>query len=289
MLGKVVSINCDIFFVDTGETVLQAKLRKKVNFQNADVLVGDNVEIETGETFATIENVFSRKNKLLRPNVANIDNAAILITLSPPPDLMLVDKIIINCIHEEINPIVVVSKADVVDNGFVDRIITNYTQVCTVKVISSYSGEGLKDLAMLFTGKTTCLAGQSAVGKSSLINAFKPTLNIEVDQVSKRSGRGKHTTRKSHIIRLDENSYIIDSSGFSLFDLDFIQPQQLRLYYPDFAQYLNKCRFNACIHANEPQCVVREAANNGELSKERYERYLLLLKQLQINEKHKYS
>lgn len=288
VVGKVVQINCDLFFADVGERIIPAKIRKKINFHSDDVFVGDNVEIELSNDASTIEKVLPRRNRLLRPSVANVDNAAILISESPPPDLMLVDKVIINCFNENIVPLVAVSKADVIDGSFVDRMITNFSQVCHVEVISSVSGEGLIRLSELLKGKTTCLVGQSAVGKSSLINALNPGFGLDVGRVSLRSGRGTHTTRKSHILRLDENTYIIDSSGFSLFDVNFISSADLRLYYPEFGAYLNKCRFDACTHNEEPGCVIKKAASTGEISNERYLRYIELLRQIQIQEKKRY-
>ncbi len=262
---------------------------KKLRYNELDILVGDKVTFEvTGHNRGVIEQVLPRRNRLVRPEIANVDYALIVLANLPQPDLLLIDKIIVNCIVENIKPVLVVNKCDMDESSLFHEIVKQYKDVCQVLAVSALSGEGVDDIRQLIEGHTACFAGQSAVGKTSLLNALFPGLDKKVGSLSAKTQRGTHTTRHSQIFPIG-SGFVADTTGFSLLELNEVTSSNVMLFYDDFAKFADKCKYNMCTHAAEPQCAVKTAVQEGKLSKERYERYLRFFAQLQQAEKNKYD
>lgn len=280
--GKVVKVIASRFFVtaDNGKMYVCFARKKLKNF--GIILTGDYVEIvkEAGEF--VIEKVLPRRNSLIRPYVANVDAALIVIASVPEPDFLLVDKVIVNCIKEDIEPVLVINKEDLSD---VD--VSAYEKFLTVFKVSALTGVGIDGIKEYVKGKTVCLAGQSAVGKSSIINALLGVSLLKTDNISEKSGRGKHTTRVTELIDAGDY-YIMDTCGFSLLDPIDIHPHELRLYYEDFLPYAVNCRYNSCTHTVEPECAVRNEVRKN-IDEGRYIRYKALFDELDEIRRKKYE
>ncbi len=242
--------------------------------------MGDNVEIKKDEfsNNYVITKVLPRKNELIRPKVTNIDQLLIVVSPVPKPDLMLVDKLIINCFINNIEPILVINKSDITSSQQIKDLKEQFEQVVKkIIVVSALKQNNIQELKSVLQNKTSVFAGQSAVGKSSLLNAIDPQINQATNILSKKVERGKHTTRECTIFVLENNILIADTPGFSMLELNFKFPD-LPYYYPEFENY--KCKFNNCTHTTEVGCEVINAVNNGKINLERYNRYAQLLKQL---------
>lgn len=263
MKGKIIKAVGGVFTVIHNDKRCALYAPKKIRYNNGDVLVGDVVEFSLTESHkGIIDRVLPRFNKLTRPEVANIDVVLILIAVEPTPDFLLVDKIIINCFANNMTPVVVVNKSDISTPTFVDFINDRFADVCDVAVISATESNGIDNLHGYFEGNTVCLAGQSAVGKTSLMNSLLPSAKGKIGALSAKVSRGTHTTRHSEIYSL-LGGYIVDTSGFSLLELLDIDRQQLMLYYPEFEQFQGKCKYNMCTHTVEPDCAVKQYIADG--------------------------
>lgn len=246
---------------------------KKFRHNQSDVIVGDAVtfeDIKRGK--GVICDVLPRKNKLSRPEIANVDVCFIVLACEPEPDFYLADKVLINCFQQKIEPVIVVNKSDLSSN-LLQIARQNYESVTDVICVSAFD-ESVKVLRdYLNDGKVACFAGQSAVGKTSLLNALIPDFGGKVGNLSDKTGRGTHTTRQITLRKLSEG-FLADTCGFSLCDFTDIDSSDLRLYLDDFVTLSSACKFSSCTHTVEPDCAVRNAYNNGTIFKERYERYV---------------
>ena len=268
--------------------------KAKGSFRNDNMvpLPGDRVRCILSEgASAFIEEIFERRNELVRPRVANIDQAAIVVSVhKPKADLLLCDKLIVHCKHAEILPMLVLNKCDAADESAIQALIDEYKNACAYVCVSAATGDGLDHLKDHLKGKITCLAGQSAVGKSSILNALFPGLSLETGGLSKKTDRGRHTTRHTELLVMDDIAGMaVDTPGFSFLENANLAPEQLSLYYDDMRPYLDGCRFTSCLHDKEPQCGVKDAVNSGKMSEGRYQRYLTILKELQEKRLHEYD
>lgn len=234
-----------------------------------------------------ITKILKRKNELKRPKVANIDQLIIIVTANKPkPDLYLIDKLIVSCLIKDITPVIVINKIDVSNNNQVNLLINQYKNVVdTILSCSAITFENIDDVKNILKNKTSVFAGQSAVGKSSILNAISPLINQSTNKLSK-IGRGRHTTREIKIFVLEDNILIADTPGFSLLDLE-IDHTQLTQYYPEFQEF--KCKYSGCSHILEDGCKVIEAVDLGEINKERYLRYCKIYSELKVKWERKYD
>ena len=260
---------------------------KKLRYGDGEILVGDKVRFEVQKGKGVIERIYPRRNRMTRPEVANIDIAFILLTVAPAPDLLLADKILVNCFANKITPVIVVSKSDIADENFSQRIRNNYSSVCDVVTVSSLNGD-VSQLLGYIDGNTVCFAGQSAVGKTSLLNALVPDLNKKVGGLSLKTGRGRHTTRSSTIYSVGDG-FVVDTTGFSMLEVTDTVSSDLMLYYDDMMQLSPQCRYKMCTHTAEPDCAVKKAVEEGRFCLERYQRYLTLYNELAEKEKSRYK
>ncbi len=271
--GRVVKAVASRFGVECEKGVLTCFARKRLKLDGS-ICVGDRVKVtKDGDSFC-IDGVLPRKNFLVRPYVSNIDVCLIVIACEPAPDLLLVDKEIVNCLSRQIEPVIVLNKTDIADMD-----LSEYDKVAKIFKCSAAQQEGIAALAEYIEGKTACLAGQSAVGKSSIVNAIADSQLMQVGELAKKIKRGKHTTRHVELISLPNGTYIADTCGFSMLDCVEMEPAELRLYFDDLEEFRPQCRFNMCTHTDEPDCAVR-AHVGKEIGAGRYERYVALYNEL---------
>ncbi len=238
-------------------------------------VVGDYVDFvpARGEENGWIEAIGERKNVFVRPPVANITQMFIVLTCAPQPDYLLAERLLILCEMHDIRAVVLVNKADM-DEGFAASLRDSYEKAgLAALMVSAATGEGIEDLRQRLTAHTSAFAGQSGVGKSSLISRLFPERALEVGNISRRISRGRHTTRHVEMIYISEETRVFDTPGFSLLELPLMDAATLKDYYPQFYPYEGSCRFDGCTHRNEPGCAVRAAAENGEISRMRLELY----------------
>lgn len=263
-----------------GDNVFNCTGRGKLRL-DGNLFIGDYVEITTyGNYKGAIEKVLPRKNKLARPYIVNIDAIIICIAPIPKPDFLLVDKMLINCLKQNITPILCVNKIDLVDDVFLKNINDSYKDLAEIVYVSAYDGRGISELTNLIANKYLAMAGQSAVGKSSIINAIVGKQLLEIGELSRKTERGKHCTRHVEIYDIGYGIRLADTCGFSVLELGEFDPSELSTYYTDFDEYARECRFNMCNHINEPGCAVKKAVEDNKLSKDRYNRYLSMYNDL---------
>ncbi len=281
--GLVVKITASGYVLRAGDEKLKAIVRGKLRGQ--EIYVGDEVMFERGRA-NTIEAICPRRNVLTRPFVANVDAVLIVVAPVPAPDFVIVDKVVLNAYRVGIKPILVFNKVDLATKEDIDLTKDGYKDIDVV-FVSATQGTGLKDLKQLIQGKTVCLAGQSAVGKSSLLNALF-SLDVEVGEVSHKWGRGKNTTRFVEMFRLGD-SEIVDTCGFSVLELLDIEPDDLKFYYDEFLPLQEECKFRGCNHVSEPDCAVKRAVERGEINRNKYNRYKIIYEELKERRKKQYD
>lgn len=265
--------------------VYECKARGIFRNQRIKPLVGDNVSVDIldeQEKEGNITEIIPRKNALLRPAVANIDQALVIFAITKPdPDFKLLDRFLIRMEQQSLTSIICFNKQDIAleeEKDFIRRVY----EPCGYPVLflSAYREEGLEALKELLTGRTTALAGPSGVGKSTLINALSPYAGMETGSISKKIERGRHTTRHSEIIALGDETYIMDTPGFTSLHISEITKEELGGYYPEFKLYEPSCRFGGCAHISEPDCGVKTAVEQGKISRVRYGNYKVLYQEL---------
>jgi ribosome biogenesis GTPase len=275
----------DLFVLDTADGFIKCAARKtlKKNRQTKSkasaIVAGDFVYTTVLDGAEVISGVAERKNCLTRPRAANVDQIIAVVASVPKPDFFLIDKLIINAVLRNINVVLCLNKNDL-KNNLMESLKRQYKNAVDKIIVTSAADGDIGALAAVLKNKFSCLAGQSAVGKSSLVNAV---LGLEIQktgEVSYKNERGKNTTTRAEIIKLDNDSFLLDSPGFSMLDIHGVDPYELDLYYPEFLPLNGRCRYRRCTHTSEPDCMVREAAENGEISCERYERYRIMLDEL---------
>lgn len=248
-------------------------------------LVGDDVEMDVLDEekhLGNITELLPRHSELIRPAVANVDQALIIFAVaSPRPSFNLLDRFLIMMARQKMDCLICFNKLDMEEGQEAEKYIQIY-QDCGYRTmgISAMEGRGIQELKGLLAGKTTTLAGPSGVGKSTLINCLQSDIVMETGEVSEKIARGKHTTRHVELIALGENTYILDTPGFSSLELFSLDKEQLAGYYPEFAPYEKYCKFGGCSHVAEKECGVKDAAAEGSISKMRYENYCMLYKEL---------
>lgn len=280
MKGLIINKNANLFSVEFEEKTLLLSPSGKTRAKG--LFVGDWVEFDEA-----ITSVYPRKNILIRPPVANIDKMFIIIAPKPKPDFVLVDKILVYCHLNDIEPLIVVNKADICGEGFIDGVRDYYKDSYRILQVSAKENS-LDSLEKEIDG-VCVLAGQSAVGKSSLVNAIFGDKNfVTVGELSKKIERGKQTTRMVNLYKVKEGAYIADTAGFSLLDLAFtsnLDPRELSSYYPDFLEGRGGCKFRSCTHEGG-ECGVLENVKNSKISRARYENYLKILQELKLAKKY---
>lgn len=273
------------YYVSTPDGVYECKARGIFRKKDFSPLPGDRVclsIVDEQKRVGSIEEILPRESQLVRPAVANIDQVVIVCSAkSPNPDFMLLDKLLITAEHKNITSIICINKIDLDEDEKYHEIIemykeTNYRIILT----SSQTNSGFEEMKEVLKGKVTVFAGQSGVGKSTILNRIMNNTVMVTGEISSKIERGKHTTRHAELIELTKGGYIVDTPGFSSFELLGILHEELQLYYPEFSEYINKCKFTHCSHVSEPECAVKQALNAGLININRYQRYVELYNNL---------
>lgn len=291
MQGKIVKGIGGFYYVHCNDGVLyECKAKGIFRNQNIKPLVGDNVDIQILDkenNLGNINEILPRFNSLIRPAVANVDQTVIIFAgASPDPNFNLLDRFLVNMERYDVQSIICFNKTDLKEYEGYKEACSSYTKSgYKVLFISAIEGTGMKELKSLLTGKTTVFAGPSGVGKSSALNAIKPDAEAATGDLSAKIRRGKHTTRHSELIYIKEDTFIMDTPGFSSLMVDGIEACELKNYFPEMLPYTGKCRFNMCNHISEPECLVKEAVARGAISSVRYDNYCQIYKELKERRK----
>lgn len=280
MIARIIRIvSKEYTLMDEKGNRYDAILTGKVRMQMKPV-AGDMVEAVRSDNRWIIESILPRRNKLIRPAVANIDQAIIVMSVkSPDFSPALIDRLSVLIMSSGIEPMLVVTKCDLgIPDDFEER-IQEYERG-PMQVIRTAKGSLDPSLAGILEGKISVLTGQTGAGKSTLLNELEPSFHLATQETSKALGRGKHTTRHNELHPV-AGGLVADTPGFSSLDFSHIESHQLAEFVPDFLPYLGHCRFNDCIHQNEPGCAVKHAVEKGEIPQVRYENYLQILDMIQ--------
>ena len=292
MQGKIIRGIAGFYYVHVPETgVLECKAKGIFRKNKLKPLVGDFVKvsvIDEENKKGNIEDVLERKNELIRPAVANIDQALVIFAIKKPePNLNLLDRFLIMMEQKEIPCVLVFNKSDLATEEEKQDLSKVYENSgCKVLFVSAKQNQGIDEVREILSHKTSTVAGPSGVGKSSLINMLQSNVNMETGSISEKIERGKHTTRHTEFIPIGEDTFIMDTPGFSSLAVFDMEKEELEQYYPEFDEYRDSCRFNGCSHTHEPGCSVKEAIEEGEISKERYENYQLIYEELKNKKKY---
>lgn len=286
MQGKIIKGIAGFYYVHVeGQGIYECKAKGIFRKDHVKPLVGDNVKMEVldeKDMEGNILEILPRRSALIRPAVANVDQALIIFAIvKPNPNFNLLDRFLIRMERQNLPTIICFNKQDIASPEEKEALLKSY-ETCGYRVlfISALENEGTEQVRELLTGKTTTVAGPSGVGKSSLINRLAPAANMETGAISLKIERGRHTTRHSEIIALGEETYIVDTPGFTSLDISEITKEELGQYYPEFVQYEPYCKFSGCAHISEPSCGVKDAVAEGRISKVRYENYKVLYQEL---------
>lgn len=286
MTGKIIKGIAGFYYVHIdGKGVYECKARGIFRNRQIKPLVGDNVSVtilDEQEKEGNITEILPRRNELLRPAVANIDQALVIFAIvKPDPDFRLLDRFLIRMEQQKLPSIICFNKQDIASEEEKASLCKAY-ETCGYRVlfVSAHTKEGLEEVRCLLAGRTTALAGPSGVGKSTMINALAPEAGMETGSISRKIERGRHTTRHSEIIALGDNTYIMDTPGFTSLHIAEVMKEELSGYYPEFEKHEPYCRFRGCAHISEPDCGVKAAVEQGMVSRVRYENYKALYQEL---------
>ena len=286
MKGKIVKGIAGFYYVHVVESgVYECKAKGVFRKEKIKPLVGDNVEIEVlneDSKEGNIVRILPRKNELIRPAVANIDQALVVFAVAKPdPHFNLLDRFLVMMETKELPVVLCFNKSDIADDALIEKLRqvyepTGYPLIFT----SAREDDNIEEVRKVLKGKTTAIAGPSEVGKSSIINLLQPEANMETGTISRKIERGKHTTRHSELFPIDEESYIMDTPGFSSLYVNDFEKEELKYYFPEFAEYEGMCRFNGCDHVHEPGCAVKEAVEEKKIHEIRYQDYIEMYEEL---------
>jgi len=292
MQGKIIKGIAGFYYVYTEEYgVLECKAKGIFRKDNIKPLVGDNVEVELlseDELTGNITTILPRANQLIRPAVANIDQALVIFSIThPEPNLNLLDRFLLMMETQELPVIICFSKQDIASDeqqAQLQRIYENTGY--KLMFISAKEEQGVEAIMSVLKGRTTTVAGPSGVGKSTLINCICPEALMETGDISRKIERGKHTTRHSELFHVCKDTFIMDTPGFSSLGIFDLEKEELKDFYPEFTEIETDCRFRGCVHMEEPDCAVKAAVEQGRISNERYENYRLLYDELKNKKKY---
>ena len=292
MRGRIVRGIAGFYYVQAGSRIYECKAKGIFRKDKKKPLPGDYVKIDIldeGTRTANISTILPRTNELIRPAVANVDQALVIMAAaSPAPNLNLLDRFLVTMEKQKVHCCICFNKQDLVEEEEKVRLLDSYRNTgYRVLFTSARQGDGLEDLRQVLADKTTTVAGPSGVGKSSLINRLQTGISMETGEISVKIERGKHTTRHSELIYVSEGTYIVDTPGFSSIELYGMEKEELQEFFPEFVLWEPKCRFAGCAHIKEPDCGVKTALEQGEISRSRYENYCQLYEELKDRRKYR--
>lgn len=286
--GRVVRAHSNLYTVAHDDVELTCKPRGRFRIEGLRLAVGDLVRFSViSDAEGVIEDILPRRTFLVRPLVANVDQAVVVFTASTPPlDLLLVDRFLIVAERAGLTPALCLNKIDQIDPDDAERILQPYRRAGFPAVaVSAKRDMGLDDLRDVLREHISVFAGLSGVGKSSVVNALLPGSELQTGELSQRIGRGRHTTRNVQLLPLNGGGYVADTPGFTNLELSGLVREDVRELYPEFRGLASGCRFANCMHWREPACAVKDAYESGELDAGRYERYVAILEEVVASER----
>ena len=295
MQGKIVKGIAGFYYVDVaGAGIYECKAKGVFRKDKVKPLVGDDVELEVldeQEKTGNVTAILPRRNALIRPAVANVDQAMVIFAMkNPRPNFSLLDRFLLMMERQKVETVICLNKQDLADPEETEEIQKIYGD-CGYQVIATSIKEekGLEQVEAILRGKTTVVAGPSGVGKASLTNGIQGEVQMETGEISRKLKRGKHTTRHSQLIRVGDDTFLCDTPGFTSLYVEEMDKEELRHYFREFVPYEGQCRFQGCVHIHEPGCAVKEALEEGRISQRRYENYTELYEELKEKEKRRYG
>lgn len=293
MTGKIIKGIAGFYYVwCENDCLYECKAKGIFRKDKIKPLVGDNAEIQVldeEKRLGNLEKILPRRNSLIRPAVANVDQAMVVFAMADPmPNLNLLDRFLVMMEWQGIDTVICFSKQDMVSEEEERKLQSIYNK-CANQVLSVSNTEqiGIEQVREILRGKTTVLAGPSGVGKSSLVNLIYPDAKSETGDISEKIGRGKHTTRHSELFRVGKGTFLFDTPGFSSLQVPEVEKEELYQYFTEFASYQGLCKYQPCSHIHEPGCVVKEKLEKGEICRSRYENYVQMYEELVEAEKRK--
>ncbi len=278
MKGTIIKGIGGFYYVKASDNVYECKARGVFRKKRITPTIGDVVEIETSGEKGSIVDILDRRSYLVRPPVANIDTMLLVVAAAAPePSLFLIDKMLVNAEINNIHPVLCINKTDLEKRNDIKKLYENagYEVFC----VSAEKNKGTDKLKKYLSGRTTAFAGLSGVGKSSLLSIITED-TLETGDVSEKIQRGRHTTRHVELFELNNGGFVLDTPGFSSLELEGIKADELWEYFPEMRNHRDECRFRGCSHINEPDCVIKNKVESGEIASTRYESYTQLYKQL---------
>jgi len=281
--GVIVKGIGGFYYVDTGKYIYECRARGKFRIQNITPLIGDHVEIDGDENSLKgyIINILERKNQLVRPTVANIDQAIIVFAAKRPDiNMLLMQKFLVYAQYKKLDIAVCINKVDLDEEGESLKVVEMLESIPYKVIRTSVKADlGIEQLAVVLKDRTSVFAGPSGAGKSSLLNRIMPGLELKTGDLSKKIDRGTHTTRHAELIKLENGGMVADTPGFTSMDISELELPELERCFPEFARY-NNCYYPNCAHDKEPECGIKEAVSEGRISSMRYDFYISLLNEL---------
>lgn len=291
MRGKIIKGIAGFYYVHTADGLFECKAKGIFRKDGIKPLVGDDVELEIVDEEGLIGNIvriLPRQNALVRPACANISQALVIFAVvKPNPNYNLLDRFLISMEKQDLPAVICFNKKDIATKEEQQELFDAYSG-CGYQVlfVSGTKGQGMDEIRGCLKGKTTVVAGPSGVGKSTIINALYPQANMETGEISRKIERGKHTTRHAQLFALSEDTFIMDTPGFTSLSLGEMEKEELQRFYPEFALHEKECRFGGCAHLSEPVCGVKAALFRGEISQVRYDNYAMLYEELKNRKKY---
>jgi len=294
--GVVIKAMSNYVQVVVGQTVFLCTLRGRFRKQKHSVMTGDHVKIKiSGEAAGVVEEIMPRRNQLVRPVIANVDQVFVVLAVTRPSlNSNLLDRMLVILEEKDLAAVICFNKYDLLESlspheqeETVDLVETYEKIGYRVLKISIHDGDSIGKMKEECQNKISVLAGPSGVGKSSILNAIRPALDLPTSSVSNKSGQGRHTTRHVELLRIGEGGLMADTPGFSVLEFPDMELRDLAFYFPEMISLIPNCRFSSCLHHKEPGCAVKEAVEKGQIDLRRYNNYVIFLEEI-LNKERRY-
>lgn len=286
--GVIIKAYNSFYYVQTAGNVVSCKLRGRFKKERFSLLVGDQVEYEmAGVGKGIIETILPRRSMLRRPMIANIDQVILTFAaVSPNISRILVDRFLVLAEMSELEIVLCINKIDLADSSELQSLVDHYRGIgYQVITISAKAGIGIPELRSRLESKISVFAGPSGAGKSTILNNVETGLTLVTGGLSEKIGRGKHTTRFAELLPLSGGGFVVDTPGFSFTEFNDLTPHELMHCFPEISKKVSECKFNTCVHSREPQCAVKQAVTEGKIDEQRYQSYLEILEEINVNKK----